>query len=169
MPPEGDSPSEKKEIGPKEFLVYYTLSSLMNVQAESEYGARDEAVAKLHTLIYEISLEEIASDETSQARLGDAEVSIDLVEEIPIERTGTSPTERPIFRKGSFEITRLSRADLEELGFDISQVDDETMERLARKMDDDYVENHFWLALEILAEMIGIPKHPEDEASLYEK
>ena len=137
----------------------------MNVQAESEYGARDDVCDKLNTLIYERGLEEIASDKAIQARLGDAKVSIDLVEEIPIEHAGASPTERAIPRKGSFEITRLSRADLEELGFDTSQVDDGTMELLACKMDDDYVENYFWLALEILAEMIEIPKHPEDEAS----
>ena len=60
--------------------------------------------------------------------------------------------------KNSFEITSVSREDLESAGFDTSNVDDATMERLARKMADDYLEQLFWVHLDIHAEHIGIPK-----------
>lgn len=40
--------------------------------------------------------------------------------------------------KDEFVISVLSRADLEALGFDVSNVDDDTMQRLADKLGDDY-------------------------------
>lgn len=60
--------------------------------------------------------------------------------------------------KESFVITEVSREDLEEIGFDTSKVSDETMERLARKLGDDYCEQLFWTSLEIIAEYLEIPK-----------
>ena len=56
------------------------------------------------------------------------------------------------FSKESFCISNLSREDLEELGFDTSDVDDATMERIASKLGDDYCEQMFWTSLEIIAE-----------------
>lgn len=60
--------------------------------------------------------------------------------------------------KESFVITEVSREDLEGIGFDTSKVSDETMERLARKLGDDYCEQLFWTSLEIIAEYLEIPK-----------
>lgn len=60
--------------------------------------------------------------------------------------------------KESFVITRLSRADLEDKGFDTSNVTDGQMQRLADKMGDDYCEQLFWTSMEILAEAHGFPK-----------
>lgn len=61
--------------------------------------------------------------------------------------------------KEYFEITSVSREDLEDVGFDTSNVTDEQMERLAQKMADDYLEQLFWSSMEIIAEdVIGIPK-----------
>ena len=60
--------------------------------------------------------------------------------------------------KESFVITEVSREDLEEIGFDASKVSDETMERLARKLGDDYCEQLFWTSLEVMAEYLEIPK-----------
>ena len=60
--------------------------------------------------------------------------------------------------KESFVITEVSREDLEEIGFDTSKVSDETMERLARKLGDDYCEQLFWTSLEVMAEYLEIPK-----------
>lgn len=60
--------------------------------------------------------------------------------------------------KESFVITEVSREDLEGIGFDTSKVSDETMERLARKLGDDYCEQLFWISLEIIAEHLEIPK-----------
>ena len=62
----------------------------------------------------------------------------------------------------SFPITSVSREDLEAKGFDTSEVDDDTMERLASKMGDDYCEQLFWTSLEIIAEYMGIPKKDEE-------
>lgn len=60
--------------------------------------------------------------------------------------------------KDEFVISVLSRADLEALGFDVSNVDDDTMQRLADKLGDDYCEQLFWSSLKILAEYFEIPK-----------
>ena len=60
--------------------------------------------------------------------------------------------------KEDFVISVLSRADLEALGFDVSSVDDDTMQRLADKLGDDYCEQLFWSSLKILAEYFEIPK-----------
>lgn len=65
-----------------------------------------------------------------------------------------------------FKITCVHRDDLIRAGFDGDSVDDATMERLASKMCDDYVEQLFWDYIEIIAEYLGIPKlqHEEDIA-----
>ena len=60
--------------------------------------------------------------------------------------------------KEEFVISVLSRADLEALGFDVSSVDDDTMQRLADKLGDDYCEQLFWSSLKILAEYFEVPK-----------
>lgn len=58
-----------------------------------------------------------------------------------------------------FNITSVSREDLEEAGFDISKVSDADMCTLARKMADDYCEQLFWTSLKIIAEdCLNIPK-----------
>lgn len=60
--------------------------------------------------------------------------------------------------KESFVITEVSREDLEELGYDTSEVSDETMEYLAKKLANDYCEQLFWTSLDIIAECMEIPK-----------
>ena len=60
--------------------------------------------------------------------------------------------------KESFVITSVSRDDLEALGYDTSEVSDEKMEYLAKKMANDYCEQLFWSSLDILAEYLEIPK-----------
>ena len=58
-----------------------------------------------------------------------------------------------------FKITSVTREDLEMRGFDTTNITDEQMERLAQKMCDDYLEQMFWISLDIIAEdIIGIPK-----------
>ena len=58
-----------------------------------------------------------------------------------------------------FNITSVTREDLESRGFDTTNITDEQMEELARKMCDDYLEQMFWISLDIIAEdIIGIPK-----------
>lgn len=65
--------------------------------------------------------------------------------------------------KDYFEITSVSREDLEEAGFDTSDVDDATMELLASKMANDYCEQLFWVQLPIIAEYLEIPKKENNE------
>lgn len=60
--------------------------------------------------------------------------------------------------KESFVITCVSREDLKVLGYDTSEVSDEKMEYLAKKMANDYCEQLFWTSLDILAEYLDIPK-----------
>jgi hypothetical protein len=70
----------------------------------------------------------------------------------------TEINEEESTRKESFPITSVSRGDLDAKGFDTSEVDDATMERLASKMADDYCEQLFWSSMEIIAEYMDIPK-----------
>lgn len=58
----------------------------------------------------------------------------------------------------SFNITSVSRADLEEKGYDTSAITDEQMQKLASKMADDYCEQLFWTSMDIIAENLGFPK-----------
>lgn len=60
-----------------------------------------------------------------------------------------------------FKITSVHRDDLIGLGFDGDAVDDVMMERLASKMSNDYVEQLFYLQIQIYAEELGIPKLKE--------
>lgn len=59
---------------------------------------------------------------------------------------------------GFFVISRIHRDDLEAAGFDASNVDDATMERMADKMGDDYVSQLFWEHLPVFAEDFGVPR-----------
>lgn len=61
-------------------------------------------------------------------------------------------------RVGYFEISSVHRDDLEGEGYDVSNVDDGTMEQLASKMGNAYTDNVFWIDLGIIAEGLEIPK-----------
>ena len=67
-------------------------------------------------------------------------------------------------RKEFFEITSVSREDLDAAGFDTTNVDDDTMTELASKMADDYLEQLYWSSLKIIAECLNIPKKVEPNA-----
>jgi hypothetical protein len=63
---------------------------------------------------------------------------------------------------GYFPITSVHRDDLEGLGYDTSKVDDGTMQELASKMADAYLDSDFWIDLPIVADHSEIPmKKPE--------
>lgn len=68
-----------------------------------------------------------------------------------------------IYLKGeprtSFPITSVCREDLDSIGYDTTNIDDATMQELAEKMADAYVENVFWIDLEIIANDLGIKKN----------
>ena len=58
-----------------------------------------------------------------------------------------------------FNITSVSREDLESRGFDTTNITDAQMEELAQRMCNDYLEQMFWISLDTIAEdIIGIPK-----------
>lgn len=71
-------------------------------------------------------------------------------------------TVRPISafaqKKEFFPITSVSRDDLEAKGFDTSDITDIQMEQLASRMADDYLEQMYWISMEIIAENLGFPK-----------
>lgn len=58
-----------------------------------------------------------------------------------------------------FQITSVCRADLEQAGFDASNVGDGDMAYLASKMANAYCDSGFWESLEVLAEHLDIKKH----------
>lgn len=57
-----------------------------------------------------------------------------------------------------FEVTGLSRDDVDEIGYDGANMTDAQMERLASKLGDSYVENGFWEDLECHLEYMEIQK-----------
>lgn len=65
--------------------------------------------------------------------------------------------------EGFFYITSVHRDDLEAAEFDVSEVSDDQMERLAKLMRDDYCTQMFHESMEILAECLGFPKKEGDE------
>ena len=70
----------------------------------------------------------------------------------PDQATGVEKAINNSLNDGFFKITSVSRADLEQEGFDVSKVDDDTMIQLASKLANDYCEQLFWSSLVILAE-----------------
>jgi len=66
-------------------------------------------------------------------------------------------------KKENFPITSISRYDLEIVGFDTRNVEDSTMENLASRLANDYLEQLYWSSLEIIAEYLGIPKKDSEE------
>lgn len=69
-----------------------------------------------------------------------------------------SIAEKLLERDGFFYVTSVHRDDLEERGFDVSNVTDKQMRRLANQMSDDYCNQLFHESMEILAEGLGIPR-----------
>jgi len=61
-------------------------------------------------------------------------------------------------KKEFFIISRVGRDDLQHIGYDISEVDNDTMAELADRLGDDYCEQLFWGSLEIIADILNIPK-----------
>lgn len=70
--------------------------------------------------------------------------------------TATKAMQEKLYK--DFSITSVCRADLEEAGFDVTNVDDDDMKELASKMADAYCDMGFWEDLKILAEHLGVKK-----------
>ncbi len=82
-----------------------------------------------------------------------------LMDEIP-ETEEVSDVSLP---QEFFEIASVSREDLEAKGYDTSNVTDAQMRQVARRLGDAYVENGFWIDLEIIADHLEIPKKIDDD------
>jgi hypothetical protein len=134
------------------FFVDYSLSSRMPVQATAEHEAGEQAFATLHGLVGQADFLGVTPRLAEQVRLGEAEIMIDDVE--------VAPPEQDILQtpSGFFEITSVSRGDLESCGFDAGKVSDADMELLASKMADDYGRQLFWSSLTLIAETLGFPR-----------
>jgi len=63
-----------------------------------------------------------------------------------------------------FHIATISRTDLKYAGYDITNVDNATMERLASALRNAYMNGIFWIDLPILADSLHIPKQAENAA-----
>jgi|SRR5215217_7338920 len=62
---------------------------------------------------------------------------------------------------GGFPITSVARGDLESRGFDASNVTDDQMAEIAEHMQDAYVDDAFWVELDVIAEDMGIPRNDD--------
>lgn len=65
---------------------------------------------------------------------------------------------------GYFYITSVHRDDLEAQGFDVSNVSDAQMLKLAEMLSDDYCEQLFWTSVDSLAEYVGMTKRDDAES-----
>lgn len=65
---------------------------------------------------------------------------------------------------GYFYITSVHRDDLEARGFDVSNVSDAQMSKLAEMLSDDYCEQLFWTSVDSLAEYVGMTKRDDAES-----
>lgn len=105
-------------------------------------------------------------DRTTEALATLASYTKDLLEQLDdqIDLSHVEEYQQAIealdYEEGFFKITSVHRDDLENLGFDTSEITDDQMERLAEKMCNDYCEQLFHSSLEILAEdYFDFPKH----------
>ena len=62
-----------------------------------------------------------------------------------------------------YPVVCMSKNDLEDKGFDTSNVTDNEMEYMAKKMGDNLVEQLYWETLVFLAERIDIPRKENDD------
>lgn len=63
--------------------------------------------------------------------------------------------------KNYFEVTSISRCDLERLGYNVENITDEEMEKLAKLMADDYLEQLYWVSMDSIANRMGFKKNEE--------
>ena len=81
-----------------------------------------------------------------------------LMDEIP-ETEEVSDVSLP---QEFFGISSVAREDLEEKGYDTSNVTDDVMRQVAKRLGNAYVENEFWIDLEIIADHLEIPKKSDN-------
>lgn len=60
-----------------------------------------------------------------------------------------------------FSLTSVCRQDLESIGYDTSDINDETMQELASKMGEAIMEE-FWIDLPIIADRLSINKRQDE-------
>ena len=60
-------------------------------------------------------------------------------------------------KKDYFVVTRIHREDLEAIGYDTSNVSDETMQQIAKEMHEAYMNDAFWYSLGASAQSHNIP------------
>lgn len=63
----------------------------------------------------------------------------------------------------SFNIASISREDIASLGFDTTNISDDAMKTIARRLHDDYLEQMFWISLGIIAEIEGVHRFAEGD------
>ncbi len=153
----------------QDFLVYYRLGGLMLASALSSQDASEKVFALLHALVGKAEDKGVSPIEASRVRLGELAVEIESVEATeflddgPLAAEANMPqltsNREPNEPQESFDVyASVARADLQRFGFDANQITDADMEKLARKMGDDYMEQLFWVSMRIIAEDLHFPK-----------
>ena len=104
--------------------------------------------------------------------INDAELHKAILDELGIvihkEITVTFDELKRIYQRlldteGFFPISFLHRDDIKHRGYDVSNIDNETMIHLADQMDDSYLEYGFWEDLDHACERLEIPKLKEED------
>ena len=150
-----------------EYLVYYRLTGMTLAQAPHGRAASQAVYDTLQGLIGKLGEAGMTPQEASPLRLSNLDVFIESVEALefptnaPIDQSlpNATPHAEPAPSEESFDLeASISRADLEEAGFDTQGVTEADMKRLARQMTADYFEQLYRSSLKTHAEAFGIPK-----------
>lgn len=78
-------------------------------------------------------------------------------------KVSLTPEEKRILAQlqaGHYPISTVHRKDLQAKGFDTRKISDDQMEELADQMSEDYLEQTFWVSLELIADGLGFPRYP---------
>lgn len=162
------SADQEKPLGLYEVL--YSITGVIPMRAWSEGDASGRVLELMIQWLRNARGEGLTARQVQRACLWQAEVDVEGVittdQPVPARLTEADGSREPDIQKEFFEITRVSREDLERVGFATGQVTDADMRRLAGMMANDYVEQLFWTSLALMAESLGFPRRSSANRSL---
>ncbi len=162
------SVDQEKPLGLYEVL--YSITGVIPMGAGSEGDASGRVLELMIQWLKNARGKGLTARQVQRACLWQAEVDVEAVittdQPVPARMTEADGSRESDIQKAFFEITSVSREDLEQMGFAAGQVTNAEMRRLASKMADDYVEHLFWTSLALMAESLGIPRRSSDNRSL---
>jgi len=135
LAPPALSPASNTESTPKEYVVYYSLSSATHTLAPNTEGASENVFAALHALVGRVGVQGLTAKEANSLGLAEAEVEIDGVEGEGATKERAVELPKPD-AEALFTITRADVQSVarEELGRELTDGELEAVMDNARKV-----------------------------------